>query len=141
MEGLSASASAIAVVSIAFQLADSVSKLCDFWNSIEEAPEDIRAVSADLELLSGFLAQISCEAQHVEPDPTLIAALNGCSMKIEALAMILSEIEPGFGSRSLRVRKWTAFKAVLKHGQIVKFQEVLDRLKCTLLLVRQNQDR
>ena len=141
MEGLSASASAIAVVSIAIQLADSVNKLRDFWSAIEEAPQEVQAISADLELLSGVLAQIAYEAQHIEPDPTLIAALNGCSMKIKALAMILSEIEPGFDSRSLRVRKWTAFKATLKHRQLVKFQEALDRLKCTLSLVRQNQDR
>ena len=141
MEGLSAAASGIAVVSVAIQLAESFKKLSDFWKSIKEAPEDIRAISVDLELLSGVLVQIAHETQHVEPDATLIATLNGCCFKVKAFTTLLNKIEPGFASTCLRVRKWTAFKAVLKHGELMKFQEALERLKSTLLLVQQNQSR
>lgn len=141
MEGLSTAASAIAVVSIVVQLAENVTKLCDFWNSIREAPEDIRAISTDLELLSSVLTQIAVETQHVEPDTTLVAALHGCSVKVKILATLLHEIEPGFASTSSHVRKWTALKAVLKHAQLIKFREALERLKRTLLLVQQNQYR
>lgn len=141
MEGLSAAASGITVVSVAVQLADSFKKLCDFWKSIKEAPENIRAISVDLELLSSVLTQIALETQHVEPDATLIAALNSCCVKVKTLSTILNEIEPGFASTKLRVRKWTALKAALKHGDLMKFQETLERLKGTLLLVQQNQYR
>ena len=141
MEVLSATASGIAVVSLAFQLAESVKKLYDYWNSIKEAPEDIEAISMDLELLSSILTQIAHEAQHVEPDSNLVPALNGCWVKVRILTTILNEIEPGFASTSLRVRKWTALKAVFKRGQLKKFQEALGSLKCTLLLVQQNQYR
>ena len=141
MEGLSAAASGIAVVSVAIQLAESFKKLSDFWKAIKEAPEDIRAISVDLELLSSVLIQIAYETQHVEPDMTLIAALNGCCVKVKTLTTLLNGIEPGFASTSSRVRKWTAFKAVLKHGELMKFQEALERLKSTLLLVQQNQYR
>ena len=78
MEGLSAAASGIAVVTVAVQLAESFKKLCDFCKSIKEAPEDIRAISVDLEILSNVLTQIAHETQHIEPDATLITALNGC---------------------------------------------------------------
>jgi hypothetical protein len=44
MDGLSAAASAIAVVSLAVQIAESLRELCDFWDSIQEAPEDIKAI-------------------------------------------------------------------------------------------------
>lgn len=141
MEGLSAAASAIAVASLAIQLAENVKKLCDFWNSIKEAPEDIRAISTDLDLLSSVLTQIAYETQHVEPDATLVAALHGCSIKVNKLATLLNEIEPGLASTRSHLRKWTAFKAVLKHGQLMKFQEALEKLKGTLLLVQQNQNR
>lgn len=141
MEGLSAAASGIAVISAAIQLAESFKKLCKFCKSIKEAPEDIRAISVDLELLSSVLVQIAYETQHVEPDATLIAALNGCCVKVTTLTTLLNEIEPGFASPSSRVRKWTAFKAVLKHGELMIFQESLERLKSTLLLVQQNQYR
>lgn len=141
MEGLSAAASGIAVLSVAVQLAESFKKLCDFWTSIKEAPENIRAISVDLELLSSVLTQIALETQHVEPDATLIAALNSCCVKVKTLTTILNEIEPGFASTRFRVRKWTALKATLKHGELLKFQEGLERLKGTLLLVQQNQYR
>jgi len=83
MEGLSTAASVIVVVSLTIQLAESVKKLRDFWNSIKQAPEDIRAIATDLELLSSVLAEIACEAQHVEPDASLVAVLGGCSIKVK----------------------------------------------------------
>ena len=141
MDGLSAAASGIAVVSIAIQLAESVKKLCDFWDSIKEAPDDVRAISTDLEILSKVLAQIAHESQNQEPDATLVAALQGCSVKVRTLDEIVSDIEPGFSSKRFRVRKWTALRAVLKHGQVVKFQGALESLKVTLLLAQQNQSR
>ena len=139
MEGLSAAASGIAVVSVAIQLAESFKKLSDFWKSIKEAPEDIRAISTDLDLVSSVLAEIARDTQHVAPDDTLIAVLNACWDKVKLLTGIVNQIEPGFASASLRVRKWTSFKAVLRRGELIKFQEGLERLKSTLLLVQQNQ--
>ncbi|KAF6217744.1 hypothetical protein HO133_006571 [Letharia lupina] len=138
-EPLSTVASGIAVLSIAVQLAESVKSLCDFWTSIKEAPEDIQAISTDLDLLSSVLTRIAYETQHVEPDATLVATLNGCWIKVKILTTLLNEIEPGFASTRSRVRKWTAFRAVLKHGQLMKFQAALERLKGTLLLVQQYQ--
>lgn len=140
-DALATAASGIAVVSLAIQLAESVKKLCDFWTSIKEAPEDIQAISTDLDLLSGVLTRIAYETQHVEPDATLVATLNGCWAKVRKLTVLLNGIEPGFASRSLRVRKWTALRAVLKHGQLMKFQAALESLKGTLLLVQQYQYR
>ena len=140
-EALSTAASGIAVVSIAVQLADSVKKLCDFWTSVKEAPEDIQAISTANELLSNDLILIADEAQHVELDTTLIATLNACWVKVKLLTSLLGDIEPGFASKSPRIRRWTAFRAVLKHGQLTKFQAALESLKGTLLLVQQHQHR
>lgn len=141
MEGLSAAASAIAVVSLGIQLAENVKRLYDFWNSIKEAPEDVRAISADLKLLSSIFTRIAYEAQHEEPDATLEDALQAGSVKVKELTTILNQIEPGFASTRLHLRKWTAFKAVLKRGQLTKFEKALEGLKSTLSLVRQNQIR
>ena len=138
MDGLSAAASGFAVFSVAVQLAESFKKLCDFWKSMKDAPEDLRAISIDLKSLSNVLIQTANETQHVEPDPTLIDALNCCCFKINT---ILNEIQPGFSSKKSRVRQWTAFKAVLKHGELMRLQLALDRFKATLLLVKQDQYR
>ena len=141
MEGLSAAASGITVGVIAVQLAERIKMLSDFWNSMKEAPEDIRAISLDLKFLSSVLTQIAHEAHYVEPDETLLAILDTCSFRAKTLVALLNEIEPGFSSTSVRVRKWTAFKATLKNGQVMKFKEALERVKSTLILAQQNHSR
>ena len=140
-EGLATAASGIAVLSVAVQLAQSIKTLSDFWSSIKEAPEDIQAIATDVDLLSNVFTRIAHETQHVEPDMALEATLNGCWVTVRKLTALLNEIEPGFASSRPRVRKWTALKAVLKQGQLAKFQVALDRLKSTLLLVQQYQYR
>ena len=136
MDGLSAAASGIAVAGIAIQLADSVKKLCDFWDSVKDAPHDIRIISTDLRLLSDILAEIAHEGQYSQPDTTIASVLDGCWNYVNRLTALLDKIEPGFASRSSYVRKWTAIKAAIKSGQLAKFQEALNRVKCSLLLVQ-----
>lgn len=141
MDGLSSAASVIAVVSLAVQLADTAKQLCDFWTSIKDAPEDIRTIVADLELLNGVLAEMASESQHTGPDKTLTAVLQSCAGKLKSLTALTANLEPGFASKSLRTRKWTAFKFVLKGEKLRRFQEVLESLKSTLVLGQQNRQR
>ena len=141
MDGLSSAASGVAVVSVAVQMVESVKKLHEFWGSIEEAPEDVRIISMDLELLSSVLTRIAYEAQHAEPEALLAIALNGCWTRVETLTAFLHEIEPGFASSNLRIRRWTALKIVLKQRQLIKFQEALERMKTTIGLVLQILER
>ena len=131
-------ASAIAVVSLAIQVADSVKQLYDFWKSVKEAPEDIQAITTDLELLQSIFSNIAHDAQHAEPDQVLTVVLQRCNSNVEKLVTILKAIEPGFASASLRARKWTAVKSVLMNSKLKKFQEIIERLKTSLLLVQQN---
>ena len=141
MDGFSSTASAIAVVSLAIQLADTAKQLCDFWTSIKDAPEDIRTVIADLELLTSVLAETASEAQHTGPDATLAAVLHSCTGKLKSLTAFTNNLEPGFSSRSSRVRKWAAIKFVLKSEKLTKFQEGLESLKSTLALAQQKRHR
>ena len=141
MDGVSSTASATAIASFAIQLADNIKKLYDFWQSVKEAPEDIRAITADLNLLWGVLSNIAFEAQHVGPDATLTTVLQSCNSNVKTLILAPQVIEPGFTSTSLRVRKWSAVKAVWKREKLSNFQAVLERLKTTLLLVQQTRYR
>ena len=141
MDGFSVAASGMAIVSLAFQLGESIKHLHDFWDSIQEAPDDIHAIQEDLGLLSSVLAEMADEVQDSGPDRTLTRALKTCCDKVNKLARITSEMEPGFASRSLRIRKWTAFKAAFKSEKIDKFQKVLEGLKSTLILAQQSSHR
>lgn len=139
MDGLSSAASITAVVSLAFQLAHSAKQLCDFWTSIKDAPEDIRTIVADLELLTSVLAEMASEAQHTGPHTTLAAVLHSCTGKLKSLTALTNNLEPGFDSKSSRIRMWTAFKFILKGERLRRFQEVLESLKSTLVLAQQNR--
>ena len=130
-------ASAFAVVSLALQLADSVKKLYDFWNSVREAPRDIQATTSDLKILPSILSSIAHDAQHTEPDEILTNALQSCNTEVATLVSILDIIQPGVASTRLRTQKWTAIKAVLMGAKLKKFQDIVGRLKTSLLLVQQ----
>lgn len=136
MDGLSAATSAITVASIAFQLSESIKKLFEFWMSIKNAPDDIHAITTDLQILSSVLDKIAFEAQRLPPDTLMIAALNSCSGKIQKLSNIVDDLESGFRSTSSSVRKWSALKAVFKSDRIKKFQDSLERTKSTLMLIQ-----
>ena len=139
MDGLSSAASIISVASLAIQLAGSVKKLCEFWGSVKEAPEEIRSITADLRLLSSVLSEIAFESQHVGFDVTMAAVLTNCTVKVKTFSVILEAIKPGLTSGSSRIRNWTSFKAALKSGKIKKLQDALESLKGTLLLAQQTQ--
>ena len=141
MDGLSGAASGIAVVSLAIQLGDGIKKLCDFWDSVKEAPDDVRAITADLKLLSSVLAEIASEEQHFEPDPTLETALKACCDNVTKLVRIANDMEPGFASKKPRIRIWTAFRAAIKGESIQKSQKVLEGLKSTLTLALHNHHK
>ena len=141
MDGLSGAASGIAVISLALQLGGSIKHLYDFWGSVKEAPDEIHAITTDLSLLLSVLTEMAVEEQCSGPDPTLTTVLKACCDKAQKLVYITDDMEPGFASKSLRVRKWTAFKAVLKGERLQKFQKVLEALKMTLMLAQQNHDR
>ena len=141
MDGLSGAASGIAVVSLAIQLGDSVKKLCEFWASVKEAPDDVRAITADLQLLSSVLAGMAFEEQHFEPNPTLVTALEACRDNVTKLVRIANDMEPGFASKKPRIRIWTAFRAAIKGESIQKSQRILEGLKSTLTLALHNHHK
>ena len=141
MDGLSVAASGMAVGSLAFQLGESIRQLHDFWDSIKEAADDIHTIKEDLWLLSSVLAEMANEMQHSGPDQTLTRALKACCDRANKLTDFTNDMEPGFASRSLRIRKWTAFKAVFKSEKIHNFQKVLEELKSTLILAQQSSHR
>ena len=134
-------ASAFAVVSLALQLIEGVQKLSDFWRSVEAAPANVQTIVSDLDLLSLTLHDIEFEAQHGQPDPTLEKVLRHCEVNVKTLSSALQELEPGFASTRRRTRKWTALKSVLRWDKLKQSQDILSRLKTTLILVLQNMQR
>lgn len=66
MDGLSAAASGIAVVSLAIQVADSVQKLHGFLKSIRDAPDEVYRLSSMLIQLKGIVDEVKAIAEKQE---------------------------------------------------------------------------
>ncbi|CZR52451.1 uncharacterized protein PAC_02328 [Phialocephala subalpina] len=137
MDGLSGAASGIAVVSFTLQLAESATKLYNFWKSVDEAPEFVHEIVEDLKLLSTTLAEIALHEQKHGNNGSVTDILESCTGQIQIMLRMTTKIEHGLESRSIGKRKWTAIKAVFKEEKIAKFQQRLLNIKTTLLLARQ----
>lgn len=99
MDGLSSAASGIAVVSLAFQLAESIIKLYDFWDTVQEAPDEVRAIVKDRKLLRAVLNDIESNTQQYDSDPSLSDVLESAIDKVKSLDAIVTEFETGFNRR------------------------------------------
>ena len=128
MDGLSAAASIMVVTSLAFQLAHSTKKLCDFLRSIQDAPKHVRNVKSDLDFLIKVLEHIAREPQQQSPDPTMDSALRLCSDKIDTIMSLTLDLEPDFASRNFVIRKWGAFRLVLRREKVKNLRKSLDRM-------------
>ena len=138
MDGLSAAASVMAVTSLAFQLAHTTKQLFEFWESIQDAPEDIRKIKSDLEFLTKVLDHIAREARQQSPDPLMESALRLCSEKIDTITSLTLAFEPNFASGKLVIRKWGAFRVILKRDKFKQLRKSLDGMKETLMMVQIN---
>ncbi|OBT70485.1 hypothetical protein VE03_00070 [Pseudogymnoascus sp. 23342-1-I1] len=132
MDGLSGVASGIAVVSLAIQLAESVKKLCDFWESVKDAPAHFGAIQTDLRLLSMVLEKIDRERDL--SDPCLRDVLKNCEGQVASLHKIVGDIVPGFKAGSRRTRTWASFKAAFKIEKVDEFKSCLQGMMLTLQL-------
>ena len=79
MDGLSGAASVIAVVSFTVQLAETTKKLYVFWNSLDEAPDFVHQIVADLKLLSTTLAEIALHEQKHGNNLSVTDILETCT--------------------------------------------------------------
>ncbi|KAG8526599.1 uncharacterized protein KY384_008800 [Bacidia gigantensis] len=132
-------ASAFATASIAKELGVGVKKLIEFWTSIEEAPNDVREIVDELNLLCDVFKDIESEAKQDTENATVKKILENCKLIIKQLESITHNLERGFASSKRLTRKWTAIKGALKCKQLDKFQTTLGRLKHTLTLALQTR--
>lgn len=138
MEGLAGAASIIAVASIAIQLADSIKKLCDFWEAIKDAPDEITTLVQELKLLDLVLKKIHINEEKYGADPTTTAVLTRCAEKVNALVAAMDGFQPGFASKKWQVRTWNSFKITCQSKKFQNFRLSLGEMKMTLVLARQD---
>jgi hypothetical protein len=140
MEVLSSTSSVFAVLSLTIQLGDSVKKLCEFFQSIEEAPQYIVSIFNDLSIISSIAESIRREAEtpgpHTRTLDTSIRALSQCCDKAEQLKSLVSKYELVTYSSDRSKRVWPACKVAWKANAIRKSSDAFRDAKMTLMLAR-----
>ena len=125
MESLAGAASAIAIVSLAVQLVETVQKISNFLHSVHDAPDEILSLAESLDQLRQHLdhAKLLVEQQSGLPDhpgsiSPLTSALASCKIKVERLATVVDKLKKSFASQSRLHRKWASLRVVCKKEEI-----------------------
>ena len=159
MEPLSAAASVMSMVSLALEIAESVSKLLvnycfprchlltafggrqDFFSALENAPHDVERISRTIDLLSIILNQLRKDFCDDENDVAIGLALEECKKCIQEVNDMVSDLAPAFTSGDKAYRSWTALKTVNRAKVISKLENRHEQAKTTLTLALHNSTR
>ena len=125
MDGISAAASIIAVRALVGNTIKAAKKIHEFWRSVEDAPEDFRAITRDLKILISILEKID-QTICAPKDSDIELALVDCKSKIDNLRRSLQQYDPSPAAGSKQRRKWRSIKATFKATQIKKIQRSID---------------
>lgn len=151
MDGLSGVASVIAVTQIALQIGQGISKVyvhrSDWFvlilssqsllRSIDDAPEEIKAIVGELEFFDSVLQRIRLNEDTTGSQAATYEALARCDVSLKALVRIADALVPGFASNSRFKRKWAAVAVVRNEQKIAKFKAKLQEAKIDLLIGQQ----
>lgn len=138
---MEAAGCALAAASITIQLADIIRKLYGFWESVEDAPNEVRTIVQDLKLLERVLNDIQHEEQLHGLDPLTDNILRNCTSKANHLLALVNQFASGDESKNWRSRKWVAVKVTFQSGRLDKFRRSLEEMKTTLILIQQSSTK
>ncbi|KAI9845927.1 MAG: hypothetical protein M1837_004463 [Sclerophora amabilis] len=136
-------AAVVSFVTLAAQIVKGIKTLHDFWADVEDAPDDVRRVIDDLNMMNGLLRQLASEdeANKSADDHLPTQMLKYCMENLEEALSFLKSLKVGFEDGK-PVKKWSRIKVVLgKTERINKCRSVLGSLKSTLslaILVKEN---
>jgi hypothetical protein len=133
MDGLSAAASGIAVVSLTIQLVDSVRHVRHFLKRVSDAPKELRRLLDLLEQLELILENIGSlierqNSQHNDHDApisrSVLKALETCEEKLVMLEDIIAAAKKA-SHTNLITRSFGSFKLACKSSDIEDFESQL----------------
>ncbi|PQE31419.1 Ankyrin repeat-containing domain protein [Rutstroemia sp. NJR-2017a WRK4] len=128
-------ASGMGIASLGLQLLDNVKKLKEFWDSVKEAPDDVRHALIELEILRTIIDAIPKNDSDM---PAISAAssarcLELCYQVLDLLEALMKDMNQRIEKRLTR----GSIRVVLKKGTIDRFRGRLRNAQDMLVLCRQ----
>jgi N-terminal domain on NACHT_NTPase and P-loop NTPases len=136
MDGLSAAASGMAVVSLAIQLVDSVRQIRRFFRTLKDAPEELDRLIDLLEHMEVMLANIGT---LVDPDsdisPSVMKSLDTCEKALKKLDALIQKAKLSSSAQSSLKRSLGFFRFACKKQDVEEIEKQLDRAVNNLNMV------
>ena len=131
-------ASSITVGALAVHVANSVVKLKQCWDSIQDAPKDIHFLIERVDLLSQILRDIEEDqtqnsmSSKLLDDSTASKCLKTCKAAADRLTRLTEKMAMSIDTSRQLKRKWISAKVLIKKDKILKFEKELQ--SCISLL-------
>ncbi|KAI4156645.1 MAG: hypothetical protein L6R39_001072 [Caloplaca ligustica] len=138
MDPLSVSASAITIGALAVQTVSTIKKAHDLYSAIKDAPENLRSLLEELQLLSTLLASFTeCARPHHGSGGGLVIALAYCKDTLESIQTFSIDLENAVLRAKWASRQWTALKITFQERKLKGHLNRLERAKSLLSLAHQ----
>ena len=128
-EALGIAGSVVSFVGLASQIAQGVDYLYNFFNSMQNAPSDIKSLAAELKILGTILDEVN---RDVVVSAALGAALQLCRDIIAELEGLVQK--SSLTSKQSKVKRlWSQMSTAFRNEEFRKYIERLERAKISLL--------
>jgi len=138
MADIGLSGSGLGIASLALQLGDSIIRLKGFWDAVKEAPEEIKHLIQEIEILSSVFSGFeTTDPDHPEPeieDEARSKCVQFCRKAVNILNDVVKEVEVEIRKR----RMLGSVKAALKKAEITRLSERLRTAQTMLMLCSQS---
>ena len=128
-EALGIAGSVVSFVGLAGQVAQGVNYLYNFFNSMQDAPNDIKSLAAELKILGTILDEVN---RDVVDSAALGAALQLCKDIVAELEGLVQK--SNLTSKQSKVKRlWSQMSTAFRNEEFRKYIERLERAKTSLL--------
>jgi len=138
MEGLSAAASGIAVVSLALELTNAIRELHGFFHNVAQAPKELERLITILEEMNVLSDDIGGAAKMIvdagdefAAAPNFLCRLQKCQDTLQPLRKLIDEVRIGF-ARNKFARARESWKLARRRQDIERYEKQLEGAKTNL---------
>lgn len=141
MDPVSFTSGIISIATLAVQLGDALRKAAEFWETVQDAPSDIRRLSRELRLVANVFhaIQVDYEAGTVptNSEKMLTEALTLAKEDVDQLSELISDLtrKLSLANGSLG-KQWRKVQMALKASKVEKFRNNLQNVKSVIPLLQ-----
>jgi hypothetical protein len=128
-EALGIAGRIVSFVGLAGQIAQGVNYLYNFFNSMQDAPSDIKLLAAELKIMGTILDEV--DRDEVD-SAALGAALQLCKDSVAELEGLVQKSNLT-SKQSMAKRVWSQMSTAFRNEEFRKYIRRLERAKTTLL--------